>query len=64
MTPSVVAYAPKDGSAPCEAKPCFARCERVSKISRDGKFWIVMSDKTRSIMNECHPRFSRTRGKS
>jgi len=63
MKPSVVAYAPKDGSAPCVAKPCFARCERVFKISKDGKFWIVVSDKTRNIMNECHPRFSRTRGK-
>ena len=44
MTPSVVAYAPKDGSAPCVAKPCFARRERVSKISMEGKFWIIKTE--------------------
>jgi len=30
-----------DGDTPCEAKPHWVRCERVFKISMDGKFWIV-----------------------
>jgi hypothetical protein len=31
-----------DGVAPRVAKPCFAGCERVFKISMDGKFWIIV----------------------
>jgi hypothetical protein len=62
MIPSVVAYAPMEGSAPCGAKPCFARRERVYKYRRMRDLY-GKSDKARNIMNECHPRFSRNRGK-